>query len=172
MKVHLFATVIFLLAASAAFSAEAPDSSYVVTFLGGSTTVEVFGRVEHIVVRDIEGIVRADSECGGSVGNYEQIVGVAKALQIYVTNADAVGAFVSYPLKVNSELGKKHVDIPSKKALVAHYNDVFTPSVIERIKKSNPHEVFCRNGMATIGSGIVWFAEDGDGQVKLAVVNQ
>lgn len=123
-------------------------------------------------MRDVEGKVRAESECDSSVGSYEQIVGVAKALQVYVTNADAVGAFVSYPLTVNSELGKKHVDIPSKKALVAHYNDVFTPSVIERIKKSNPHEVVCRNGMAMIGNGTVWFAEDRDGQVKLAVVNQ
>lgn len=172
MKTHQFATAIFSLATSAAISAEAPDSSYVVTFPGGSTTVEVFGRVEHIVVRDVDGKVRSDSECGGLVGNYEQIVGVAKALQLYVTNADSVGAFVSYPLKVNSEFGKKHVDIPSRKALTARYADVFSPSVIERITKSNPHEVFCRDGMAMIGNGTVWFAEDRDGQMKLSVVNQ
>jgi hypothetical protein len=36
----------------------------------------------------------------------------------------------------------------------------------------NPHEVFCRKGMAMIGNGTVWMAEDKDGQVKILVVNQ
>lgn len=72
---------------------------------------------------------------------------------------DAV-RFISYPVLVNFS------NHPSKKlrnsaAVLAAWNDLFTPAMMAKLRIALPHDMFVQNGMAMIGNGEAWFDDKG-----------
>lgn len=82
-----------------------------------------------------------------------------------VRRGDRAGAaaLVSYPLNVNDEHGGKvrTRSIRNKAALLAQWDRIFTPAVLKALDRAVPHEMFVRDGMATVGLGVVYFDAKG-----------
>ena len=51
------------------------------------------------------------------------------------------------------------------------YAKVFTPQVLELIRRAEPAAVFCQDGQGMLGDGVVW-AIVSSGTAKAAVINQ
>jgi hypothetical protein len=75
----------------------------------------------------------------------------------------AAAQLVSYPLRINHPRTRL---VRNRAELLAQWNGVFTPKVIAALRAGVPHNMFVRNGMAMLGSGIAWFDDKG-----LAVLN-
>jgi hypothetical protein len=56
-------------------------------------------------------------------------------------------------------------------SLLRAYDQVFTPQVRDRIRAAEPAAVFCCNGQAMLGDGVVW-ATASMGVARLVAVNQ
>ena len=68
--------------------------------------------------------------------------------------------FVSYPLLVNfpNHTNKK---FRNSAAVLAAWNDLFTPAMMTELQRALPHDMFVHNGMAMIGNGEAWFDDKG-----------
>jgi hypothetical protein len=75
---------------------------------------------------------------------------------------------VGYPIQVNA---KRSLSLGSAAALSKAYEKVFTPKVLEAVRKAEPAAVFCRNGQGMLGDGVIWAVASG-GTAKATVVNQ
>jgi hypothetical protein len=73
--------------------------------------------------------------------------------------------FISYPLRVNIARGKSK-SFRSSAAVLAAWNELFTPALIDKLRDDLPHDMFVRNGAAMLGHGEAWFDAKG-----LAVLN-
>ncbi len=145
----------------------------IVQFTGGAAYITTeSGGVEHVVMKDAKGAVEAESECDAQSGTYEQSVKFQQAIVAAArdNNRAAMVSLVQYPLRVNVKT--KPLFIKDAATLNARYATVFTQGVIGQIQQANPHEVFCRNGMSMLGSGIIWATVDKHGVLKAAVINQ
>jgi hypothetical protein len=80
----------------------------------------------------------------------------------------AVVKLVEYPFRVN---GKKHLTFRDEVSLLKDYDKVFTPQVLDRIRKAEPAAVFCRDGLGMLGDGVVW-ARASKGMAKVEVINR
>jgi hypothetical protein len=60
---------------------------------------------------------------------------------------------VDYPLRVNA---KKPLVLQNAAALTTSYDKVFTATVQEKIQNAEPAAVFCRDGRAMLGDGLLW----------------
>lgn len=69
-------------------------------------------------------------------------------------NRALAAAAVSYPLRLN---GRCPRSIPNRARLLRQWESIFTPPVLARLRTAIPHEMFVRNGLATIGAGEIWF---------------
>jgi|SoiMethySBSTD1v2_1073268.scaffolds.fasta_scaffold33162_6 hypothetical protein len=148
--------LILLLAVAAA--AVAPSAARIVKFAEGSTSIEAVGRVEHVVVRDTKGNVISESRCDS--GTFDEYLALFTKLRDAVSRADrsAVVKLVNYPLRVN---GKKPLVLQNAASLTKSYEKVFTVTVQEKIRKAEPAAVFCRDGRAMLGDGIIWATATG-----------
>lgn len=142
-----------------------------VHFPGGEAVVTPANGAQHVVIKDAKGNVASDSYCDASSGSYDQIVrfGIAFKTAVTAGNRAQVARSMHYPLRVNA--ARKYT-IANKAALLAHYADVFTPGVLAQLRSMEPHEVFCRNGMAMLANGTLWVGTDSEGIVRSAVVNR
>lgn len=87
-----------------------------------------------------------------------------------VINGDrkVVASQLSYP--VLTEINGKRRSIANSAELLKNYDQIFTPSYIDAIKKSVPHNMFARYDGVMLGErGEVWF--DADGKVKTLNTN-
>ena len=151
--------------------ADEPLLSYVVTYPGGTVTVETDGRVDTVAIKRSGGTETETSTCGNYTGNYEQLVGFARAFQAMLAYPESLATMADYPIRVNLS-PRKVLKLTTAKALVSHYQQIFTPEVLARLKQSNAHEIFCHEGSAMIAAGTVWSGVNRDGEVKFSVINQ
>jgi hypothetical protein len=135
----------------------------IVTFAGGSTTIDPESGVDHVVVRDEKGNVTSESRC--DLGTFDDYFSLFTKLRDAVSRPDrqAVVNLVAYPFRVN---GKKPVVFRSPASLATRYESVFTDQVRAKIARAEPAAVFCRGGQAMLGDGVVWARRTG-----LAVLN-
>ena len=145
----------------------------IVRFKNGDAVIKSSGPDEHVVIRDANGKLESDSYCDAGSGTYDQIVELGLAVRAASITGDraAMADLVEYPLRVNTSHGRS-VEVKSKADLLAHFREIFSATVIERLRELEPHEVFCRNGMSMPGGdGVVWASVDRRGVLKIAVVN-
>lgn len=80
---------------------------------------------------------------------------VAKFLKAALAGDRRTAAsLVSYPLAVN---GAHALKIRSAAQLAAHWDAIFTPALLAKLKGATPHDMFVRNGQAMVADGAVWF---------------
>ncbi|TAN03599.1 MAG: hypothetical protein EPN36_11995 [Rhodanobacteraceae bacterium] len=160
-----------LLAVSLAGRAGVTEPTRTIPFHGGEAVVRTVAAGEEVTVKDSAGQVLAQSTCDSGTGSYDQIVAFLTALkqQVGARDRPAVAALVDYPLRIN-QLPRKPRLIRSASQLQADYAGVFTPQLGRKIAKLDPHVVFCRDGMAMGGNGVVW-ASDHGGTLRLVVIN-
>lgn len=139
-------------------AAGATRGERVVRFAGGSTSIEAEGGVDHVVVRDEKGAVTAESRC--DAGTFDEYLALFTKFRDAVSRPDpkAVIDMVAYPFRVN---GKKRLVFRNAESLSKRYDDVFTPAVQTKVRKAEPAAVFCRNGRAMFGDGVVWASPTG-----------
>lgn len=71
---------------------------------------------------------------------------------------------VSYPLTINGRCGPT---VHDKAAFLALWPQIATPALVNDLKGAVPHDMFGKNGMTMVGSGMVWF--DGSGAAVLNI---
>jgi hypothetical protein len=71
----------------------------------------------------------------------------------------AVAAAVRYPVMV--QIAGKRTRVANAKALLAHYDQVFTPAFRARIAADVPRLMFARDQGVMLGGGEIWFGPDG-----------
>lgn len=150
----------------------------IVQFPGGQAVVTTTQGVDHVVVKDVRGNVESDSFCDDQTGRYDAIVSFGKALAAAATlhDANAIARLLHYPFRVNTTSKNenesvKTLMVKNRSELLARYSKVFTPEIVERLAHVQTHDVFCRNGMSTIGNGLIWANVDAGGVLKAAVLN-
>jgi hypothetical protein len=128
-------------------------ASRVITFATGFTTVDSHGGTDHVVVKDAKGNVTSESSC--EPGTYDAYVTLFTKLKDGVGGKDrrAVVKLVAFPFRMN---GPKPIVFRNEASLAKRYDTVFTPKVVEKIRKGEPAAVFCRNGEGMLGDGVIW----------------
>lgn len=139
-----------------------------VKFSTGETVIESGSEADHVVVKDTKGNVTAESQC--EPGSFDAYLALFTRLKESLARGDrgVVVKLVGYPLQVN---GEGPLSVRNKSALFKNYDKVFTPQVLENIRKAEPAAVFCRDGLGMLGDGVVWAAASA-GEAKMTVVNQ
>jgi hypothetical protein len=134
-------------------SVASAEESRVVTFATGSTTIDSHGGSDHVVVKDAKGNVTSESSC--EAGTYDAYVTLFTKLKDAVAGKDrrAVVKLVAFPFRMN---GPKARVFRNEASLTERYDTVFTPKVVEKIRKGEPAAVFCRNGEGMLGDGVIW----------------
>jgi outer membrane protein assembly factor BamB len=145
----------------------------IVHFNGGTATITTQSGGEHVVIKDAKGQLEAESSCDSQSGTYDQIVkfGQAVVAAAYHNDRTAMMSLVQFPLRVNASSTKSTLVI-NKATLQSRYSVTFTAPVLAKLRQVEPHDVFCRNGMSMLGSGVVWATVDHNGNLKAAVINQ
>lgn len=147
----------------------------IVNFPGGTAAVTASHGLQHVVIKNARGTVTSDSYCDASTGTYAQIVAFGSAMKAAVRRGDkaAVARLMQYPLRVNAERSAKVTTrtIASSSEFVRAYNGVFTRPIVTKIAEMQPHDVFCRNGMAMFAAGTLWVAKNASGAIRAEVVN-
>lgn len=143
----------------------------VVRFSGGSTVIRQTAQGQRVTVRDARGAVTSDSYCDAASGTFDQATQFATAVRRAATRGDrtTLVGLMQYPLRVNTSPGHSF-SVASAGLLVRRFSTVFTPSVLKQLRALQPNDVFCRNGMSMLGSGVLW-ASVRNGTLKGAVVN-
>jgi hypothetical protein len=70
-----------------------------------------------------------------------------------------VAAAVAYPALAG--VGHKRILLRNASALMRHYNEIFSPAMIESIRQAKTHDLFSRDQGVMLGNGQVWFNADG-----------
>jgi hypothetical protein len=148
-------------------SVAAAEENRVVTFATGSTIVDSSGGTDHVVVKDAKGNVTSESWCES--GTYDAYVTLFTKLKDAVGGKDrrAVLNLVAFPFRMN---GPKVSVFRNEASLAKRYDTVFTPKVVEKIRKAEPAAVFCRNGEGMLGDGVIW-ATPSKGSALATVLN-
>jgi len=142
----------------------------VISFSGGRVVVERQDDVDHVTVLDIAGTLQSESWCPLESGSYDELSTFFKRFvtAIEVGDTDTVVSLVRYPFRVN---GVANIRISDRAGLLRRYAEVFNTAVIKGVRSAAPEAIFCRNGAAMIGDGIVW-AHAERGRVALDVLNK
>jgi hypothetical protein len=129
------------------------------------------GGMDMVTVVDASGTLVSESACHDSTGRYDEYHAHFKALIAAIKANDAahVATLVHYPLRVNRS-GQRPLMIANAAALKKKYASVFSAETQKAIIEAEPANVFCRNGSAMMGHGVVW-AQAKSGRVALFVVN-
>jgi len=145
-------------------TAEISGGGRVVKFAGGSTVIDHEHGEDHVVVRDKNGSVTAESHCDS--GTFDDYFSLFTKLRDAMSRSDrhVVIGLVSYPFRVN---GKKPFVVRNAASLAARYDEIFTDHVRAEVRRAEPAAVFCRDGLAMLGNGVVWARRQG-----LAILNQ
>jgi hypothetical protein len=124
-----------------------------VKFATGETAIDSDGETDHVVVKDTRGEVVSESWCDS--GAFDAYFALFTRLKEALARGDrsAVVKLVAYPLRVN---GKKPLVFRSEASLLKSYDKIFTPQIVDKIRKAEPAAVFCRDGDGMFGDGVIW----------------
>jgi hypothetical protein len=155
---------------STSVSRQGNAATRIVTFEGGRVAVVREGNVDHVRFTDAMENLHSESWCPLETGSYDELSTFFKQFvaAIGAAKTDAVAALIRYPLQVN---GTPRINVSDRRTLLSRYSDVFNPDVVKKIRNALPEAVFCRNGQAKIGNGVIWVHSE-KGQVALDVVNR
>lgn len=137
------------------------SSPRVVPFANGRTYVDSKGGLDHVVVQDAKGNVTSESWCES--GGFSDYVGLFSKFRDAVgrRDRDATARLIHYPFSVNDT--RPHVSgsrttrmFSNASSLAKSYAKIFTAEVQEKIRKAEPAAVFCKDGMAMVGDGVIW----------------
>jgi hypothetical protein len=147
-----------LIFALAAVSLAGP-SHRVIEFAGGRTTVDSLGDADHVLVQDKKGNTTSESWCNSArFGDYFVLFIRLKDAVMGGEN-DAVLGLVDYPLRVNDP--KRPLLLKTAASLSKNYSKVFTAQVQQRIRTAEPAALFCKDGQAMLGDGVIWANRSG-----------
>lgn len=128
-------------------------SNRVIDFKGGRTSVDALGEVDHVLVQDLRGDVISDSLCDrGRFSDYF-VLFIRFRDAVMAGDKEAAVRLIHYPFQVNAP---ERQSFRNAKALTKSYDQVFTAEIIQKIRDAEPAAVFCKNGYATLGAGVVW----------------
>ena len=146
------------------------SAARVLSFNGGRVVVERQGNLDHVTVTDNAGTLQSESWCPLEAGSYDELLTFFKRFvaALEVGDTDTVVLLVRYPLRVNRAT---NIEISDRGILLRRYSEVFNPAVVKELRDTAPEAIFCRNGSAMIGDGIVW-AHAERGHVALDVLNK
>jgi hypothetical protein len=149
----------------------------IVHFTGGAAVVDSAGGVQHVVIKDARGNVTSDSYCDRSAGSYDAIVRFGTAIVAAARSGDrnALLSLMQFPLRVNAHSDDRPAvtrTYASAAEVAANFDRVFSPGLKERMKRIEPHDVFCRDGLSSLDGGLLWATADGHGVVRATVINQ
>jgi hypothetical protein len=101
---------------------------------------------------------------------YDDYFALFRKLKTAVIAGDrqSVTKILHYAFPVNAK--KKHI-FRSAEAVMKTYDKIFAPRVLDRIRTAEPAAVFCRDGTAMLGNGVIW-ADRSAGNVAAIVLNQ
>ncbi len=141
-----------------------------VKFTRGETTIERVGDNERITVRDAKGQVESESFC--NPGDFDDFFALYTRLKDAAVREDrtAVVKLMAYPLRVS--IGKTSKTFRKQAALLKAYDEIFTPAVVDRIRKLEPADLFCRDGSVSADGGMLWADFSGGDEAKVAVINR
>lgn len=130
------------------------------------------GAIDMVMIVDAAGATVSESACSHASGSYDDYHAFFRTLAQAVKTDDVkqLSSLVGYPLQVNQGNGKRPLVIADATAFRAKYARIFDGKTRSAILEAEPAAVFCRQGMAMIGHGIVW-ASGQSGRVALSVVN-
>ena len=155
--------------------ASAQDSPRVITTETGIIQIDGSSDgTEQVKITDLNGQTISESFCNHEdTGSYDQIVATAGAVQRAVRDNDLKSfvAQLAFPLQVNEARGKGR-SIKSAKEFNARADQILTPALKSTLLSLEPRHVFCRNGMAMVGSGAVWMGRTSRGEVRVSAINQ
>jgi hypothetical protein len=141
-----------------------------ITFEGGRVVVVREGNVDHVQITDEQGNLESESWCPLEAGSYDELSTFFRQFVAAVDAGEtqAVAALIRYPLQVN---GTPRFKVSDRQTLLSRYSDVFTPDVVSKIRSAAPEAIFCRNGQAMIGDGVIWVHSE-KGRVAVDTVNR
>lgn len=113
-----------------------------------------------------------ESACSHVSGSYDTYHAFFRTLAqaVKADDVERLSSLVRYPLQVNQGNGKRPLVIANATAFREKYARIFDRKTRTAILEAEPAEVFCKQGSAMIGHGIVW-ASGQAGRVALSVVN-
>jgi hypothetical protein len=167
---------LLLLVASTTFAGDGQPpgpsqaSTRIVKFAGGQAAIDSESGVDHVVVTDARGEVISESSCDVETGTFDDYFALFTKLKAALAQGDrkSVVKLVSYPFQVNAE---KPLVVRNEASLLKRYDRIFTPSLLETIRKAEAAAVFCRDGAGMLGDGVIW-ATGSSGSVSATVLNQ
>lgn len=141
----------------------------VIKLADGQVTIDMDAGDERVRITDSKGQVGSESHCPAQYGTYDQFHSFFKDFKaaLIAGNSQRVVELVRYPLQVNSTPAKQ---IKNKAELARQYGQVFSNSVLKDIQAAEPAAIFCSDGRAMLGNGLVWVRGD-KGRVAVDVVN-
>jgi hypothetical protein len=74
---------------------------------------------------------------------------------------------VHFPLRVNGPGDRRQPTFSTPAAVIARWDAIFTPKLLDQIRTAAPHEMFVRNGEASVSNGAVWFDARGVDAINL-----
>lgn len=138
-----------------------------VKFATGETVIDSDEWADHVVVKDAQGELMSESWC--EPGTFDSYLALFTKLKEALARGDqtSVVKLVAYPFQVNAT---KPLTFRNEASLTKSYNKIFTPQVLEKVRKAEPAAVFCQNGMGMLGDGVVW-AVASAGKARVSVLN-
>nr|WKF55942.1 hypothetical protein HUO10_000386 [Paraburkholderia busanensis] len=99
-----------------------------------------------------------DSRMDDLFGTHAPYKQFFQQLQQAVAHADkpAVAGMVKYPIKVT--LHGKKVTLRTPRDFIAHYDEIFTPALVDVVAKQTYATLFTRDQGVMIGGGEIWFS--------------
>ncbi len=139
---------------------------------GYGDKVRAQGAIDMVMIVDASGATVSESACSHVSGSYDQYHAFFRALLQAVEADDVkkVASLARYPLQVNQGKGKRPLVIADAAVFREKYAQIFDRKTRHAILQAEPARLFCKQGSAMIGGGVVW-ASGQSGPVALTVVN-
>ena len=131
----------------------------VIEFAGGRTTVDSVGDADHVLVQDKKGNTTSESWCDSGRFSDYFVLFIRFKDAVMGGESGAMLGLVDYPLRVNDP--KRPLLLKTAASLSRNYSKVFTAQVQQRIRIAEPAALFCRNGQAMLGDGVIWANRSG-----------
>jgi hypothetical protein len=78
---------------------------------------------------------------------------------VVANSPEQAAAAVAFPLAYTANGHRTLLHTPAE--FTARYSSIFTPQFLEQIRNATPHQMFANSQGVMLGSGLVWFNEDG-----------
>lgn len=85
-------------------------------------------------------------------------------------NKEAVAARIVYPRVVTVASGT--FEVQDAQEFMAYYDEIFTEAFKMELDKQAEQELFCRDGMISFGTGLIWFFPSSNGSgMEISAIN-